>query len=71
VALVKPQFEVGRLKVGKGGIVKDVEAQQAALADIKAFVAGQSRWSVIGHLESPIRGGEGNREFLLAAQKAS
>jgi 23S rRNA (cytidine1920-2'-O)/16S rRNA (cytidine1409-2'-O)-methyltransferase len=71
VALVKPQFEVGRLKIGKGGIVKDVEAQQAALADIKAFVGGQPRWSVVGHLESPILGGEGNREFLLAARKAA
>ena len=70
VALVKPQFEVGRIKIGKGGVVKDMEAQLAALAEIKQFIAGQSRWSVFGHIESPILGGEGNREFLVAAQKA-
>ena len=70
VALVKPQFEVGRLWVGKGGVVRDAEMQTAAVADIKQFIAGQSRWSVIGHIESPIQGGEGNREFLIAAQKA-
>ena len=70
VALVKPQFEVGRLWVGKGGIVKDAEMQAEALADIEKFIAGQSRWSVVGHIESPIQGGDGNREYLIAAQKA-
>jgi 23S rRNA (cytidine1920-2'-O)/16S rRNA (cytidine1409-2'-O)-methyltransferase len=70
VALVKPQFEVGRLWVGKGGVVRDAEMQAAAVADIKQFIASQSCWSVIGHIESPIHGGEGNREFLIAAQKA-
>jgi 23S rRNA (cytidine1920-2'-O)/16S rRNA (cytidine1409-2'-O)-methyltransferase len=70
VALVKPQFEVGRLWVGKGGIVRDADMQAAAVADIKHFIAGQSRWRVIGHIESPIQGGDGNREFLIAAQKA-
>jgi 23S rRNA (cytidine1920-2'-O)/16S rRNA (cytidine1409-2'-O)-methyltransferase len=70
VALVKPQFEVGRAWVGKGGIVRDLEAQKEALSTIKSFIAGQSRWTVIGHIESPILGGEGNKEFLIAAQKA-
>jgi 23S rRNA (cytidine1920-2'-O)/16S rRNA (cytidine1409-2'-O)-methyltransferase len=70
VALVKPQFEVGRLKLGKSGIVRDLELQMEALNTIKNFIAGQSRWSVIGHIESPILGGEGNLEFLVAAQKA-
>ena len=70
VALVKPQFEVGRHWVGKGGIVRDLEAQAEALSSIKNFIAGHSRWTVIGHIESPILGGEGNREFLVAAQKA-
>ena len=70
VALVKPQFEVGRLWVGKGGVVRDAGMRAAAVADIKQFIAGQPRWSVIGHIESPIQGGEGNREFLIAAQKA-
>jgi 23S rRNA (cytidine1920-2'-O)/16S rRNA (cytidine1409-2'-O)-methyltransferase len=70
VLLVKPQFEVGRFGVGKGGVVRDAELQVAAVADIKQFIAGQSRWKVIGHIESPIQGGNGNREFLIAAQKA-
>ena len=70
VALVKPQFEVGRNWIGKGGIVRDVEMQKEAVSDIKHFLSGQSRWTVIGHIESPILGGEGNREFLVAAQKA-
>ena len=70
VALVKPQFEVGRAWVGKGGIVRDLEAQMEALNAIKNFIGGQSRWTVIGHIESPITGGEGNREFLVAAQKS-
>jgi 23S rRNA (cytidine1920-2'-O)/16S rRNA (cytidine1409-2'-O)-methyltransferase len=70
VALVKPQFEVGRNWVGKGGVVRDVEMQQEAVSDIKQFISNQSRWTVIGHIESPILGGEGNREFLIAAQKS-
>jgi 23S rRNA (cytidine1920-2'-O)/16S rRNA (cytidine1409-2'-O)-methyltransferase len=70
VALVKPQFEVGRDWVSKGGIVRDVKMQKEAVADIKQFISSQSRWSVIGHIESPILGGEGNREFFVAAQKA-
>ena len=70
VALVKPQFEVGRNWVGKGGIVRDAQMQNEAVSDIRHFLAGQSRWTVIGHIESPILGGEGNREFLLAAQKS-
>jgi len=70
VALVKPQFEVGRLWVGKGGIVKDAGMQAEALADIEKFIGAQSRWSVIGHIGSPIQGGDGNLEYLIAAQKA-
>ena len=70
VALVKPQFEVGRFAVGKGGIVRDADAQAAALDDISNWISSVSGWSVLGHIESPIEGGDGNREFLLAAQKA-
>jgi 23S rRNA (cytidine1920-2'-O)/16S rRNA (cytidine1409-2'-O)-methyltransferase len=69
VALVKPQFEVGRERIGKNGIVRDLEAQMQALAAIKQLVGSQPGWRVIGHIESPILGGEGNKEFLLAAQK--
>ena len=70
VALVKPQFEAGRQWVGKGGIVRDLQAQMQALADIRQFIAGQSRWTVLGSIESPILGGEGNKEFLIAAHKS-
>lgn len=68
VALVKPQFEVGRGHVGKGGVVRDPAAQAAALARIAAFLV-RSGWTVIGETESPVEGGDGNREFLIAARK--
>lgn len=68
VALVKPQFEVGREKVGKGGLVTDPSARQAALEDVKAFVAA-SGWTVRETCDSPIEGGDGNREFLLWARR--
>lgn len=70
VALVKPQFEVGRYAVGKGGIVKDADAQRAALSDITNWLNGVSGWTVLGSMESPVEGSDGNREFLLAAKKA-
>jgi 23S rRNA (cytidine1920-2'-O)/16S rRNA (cytidine1409-2'-O)-methyltransferase len=70
VALVKPQFEVGRFAVGKGGIVRDAEAQEAALTELTSWLNSVSGWTVLGHMESPIEGGDGNREFLLAAKKA-
>ena len=70
VALVKPQFEAGVGKVGKGGIVKDKSAQEEALQNIVGWLGAQGGWSVIGTMESPIAGGDGNREFLLAARKS-
>jgi 23S rRNA (cytidine1920-2'-O)/16S rRNA (cytidine1409-2'-O)-methyltransferase len=69
VALVKPQFEVGRENVGKGGIVKDEAAQAAALAEIVRWLIAEQGWSVLGTMESPLKGGDGNREFLIAATK--
>ncbi|MEJ1970569.1 MAG: TlyA family RNA methyltransferase [Rhizomicrobium sp.] len=69
VALVKPQFEVGRFAVGKGGIVKDAEARDAAVKDVSDWIADQAGWTVKGRMESPIEGGDGNREYLLAARK--
>ena len=68
LALVKPQFEVGRGNVGKGGIVTDPEDQAAALASVKAFVTA-SGWTVQASTDSPITGGDGNREFLLWARR--
>ena len=67
VVLVKPQFEAGRELVGKGGIVRDEAAQLAAVARVKAALdelgCARAEW-----IESPILGGEGNREFLLHAE---
>jgi 23S rRNA (cytidine1920-2'-O)/16S rRNA (cytidine1409-2'-O)-methyltransferase len=67
VVLIKPQFEVGRKLVGKGGIVRDEKAQQDAVEKVKATVAhlGGRNLEV---MESPILGMEGNREFLLHAE---
>lgn len=64
IVLVKPQFEVGRERVGKGGIVRDEAAQQEAAEKVRAVLQelGCARTEV---MESPILGAEGNREFLL------
>jgi 23S rRNA (cytidine1920-2'-O)/16S rRNA (cytidine1409-2'-O)-methyltransferase len=67
VVLVKPQFEVGREHVGKGGIVRDAAAQEQAVEKIKAAVQVLDAAS-IDVIESPILGAEGNREFLLYAK---
>jgi 23S rRNA (cytidine1920-2'-O)/16S rRNA (cytidine1409-2'-O)-methyltransferase len=69
VALVKPQFEVGPDRVGKGGLVKDDAAQGEALAGVEAFLEGAG-WTVLATADSPIAGGDGNREFLLWANRA-
>lgn len=69
VALVKPQFEVGREHVGRGGIVRDDAAGLAAAERVAQWVSSVDRWSVHGLIESPIPGGDGNREYLLAATK--
>ncbi|HEV2531734.1 TlyA family RNA methyltransferase [Phenylobacterium sp.] len=69
VALVKPQFEVGPERVGKGGVVKDPDARADALADVSAFLEG-SGWAVQATAPSPIAGGDGNLEWLLWARKA-
>ncbi len=68
VCLVKPQFEVGRAHVGKGGIVRDAAAIGAARDRVRQFVEGAG-WTILGECESPIRGGDGNAEYLLAARK--
>lgn len=69
IALVKPQFEVGRARIGKGGIVRDDADRQAALDDIANWLSVEQGWSVKGSLESPLPGADGNREFLLVARK--
>jgi 23S rRNA (cytidine1920-2'-O)/16S rRNA (cytidine1409-2'-O)-methyltransferase len=64
VVLVKPQFEVGREQVGKGGIVRDPSAQMAAVEKVRHALLGQN-CSHTDVIESPILGAQGNREFLL------
>jgi 23S rRNA (cytidine1920-2'-O)/16S rRNA (cytidine1409-2'-O)-methyltransferase len=68
VALVKPQFEVGPGKVGKGGIVTDADAREQALAAVAGFLSSSS-WNVQATIDSPITGGDGNREYLLWATR--
>jgi 23S rRNA (cytidine1920-2'-O)/16S rRNA (cytidine1409-2'-O)-methyltransferase len=67
VALVKPQFEAGRAAVGKGGIVRDAAAHAAAVEKVRAWIAAQPGWRPLGVLPSPVTGGSGNAEFLIAA----
>jgi 23S rRNA (cytidine1920-2'-O)/16S rRNA (cytidine1409-2'-O)-methyltransferase len=64
VALVKPQFEVGKGNVGKGGIVRDEAARAEAVAQVAA-AAREVGFAVLGQATSPITGGKGNVEFLL------
>ena len=66
-ALVKPQFEVGRENIDKGGIVRHEDIRLAALAEVSDWVARQPGWRVDAVMDSPIEGGDGNKEFLLGA----
>jgi 23S rRNA (cytidine1920-2'-O)/16S rRNA (cytidine1409-2'-O)-methyltransferase len=67
IVLVKPQFEVGKGEVGKGGIVRDSAKRTQALEAVEQF-ARQAGFSVVGSIPSPVLGAEGNREFLLHLQ---
>ncbi len=71
VALIKPQFEVGKGRVGKGGIVRDPALHEEVCKTIVDWLAGQPGWSVLGVTESPIEGAEGNKEFLIAGVLSS
>lgn len=68
VALIKPQFEAGPGAVGRGGIVRDPGLHAAVCARIRDWLGGRG-WRVTGLVASPIEGGDGNREFLVAALK--
>ncbi len=70
IALVKPQFEVGKGKVGKGGIVRDESLRREALEGILDF-ARQLGLEIAGTIESPIEGAKGNREFLAVMKVQS
>ena len=69
VALIKPQFEVGKGRVGKGGVVRDPVLHAEVCRRIERWLAAQPGWRVQGLTESPILGPEGNKEFLIAAVK--
>ena len=68
VALIKPQFQVGRGEVGKGGVVRDPALHQRVCAEVRAWLEGAG-WTVLGIEPSPITGPDGNVEFLIAAQR--
>ncbi len=69
VALIKPQFEVGKGKVGKGGVVRDPALRREVCDRIVAWLNAQAGWRVEGLTESPILGADGNLEFLVYARK--
>ncbi|MCC6827114.1 MAG: TlyA family RNA methyltransferase [Novosphingobium sp.] len=68
VALIKPQFEVGRGEVGKGGVVRDPALHARVCDEVRGWLEGAG-WTVQGVVESPIKGPEGNVEFLIAARR--
>jgi 23S rRNA (cytidine1920-2'-O)/16S rRNA (cytidine1409-2'-O)-methyltransferase len=70
VALIKPQFEAGPDAVGRKGVVRDPAVHQAVCERIQQWWAALPEWRVLGTTESPITGLEGNREFLIAAQRS-
>lgn len=69
LVLIKPQFEVGKGMVGKGGIVRDAALHHSVIADIESWFITEMKWEHIGTVPSPIDGPDGNREFLLAGRK--
>lgn len=69
VALIKPQFEVGRGEVGKGGVVRDSALHERVCDEVREWLVTRG-WAVDGIVESPITGPEGNVEFLIAAHRA-
>jgi len=68
VALIKPQFEAGPQEVGKGGVVRDPAVHQRVCQEVRDWLESIS-WKVLDFIESPIRGPEGNVEFLIGAER--
>lgn len=68
VALIKPQFEVGPGMVGSGGIVRDPALHEAVCQRLRDWLQGRPGWQVLGLCDSPILGGDGNREFIIAGR---
>nr|WP_137677993.1 TlyA family RNA methyltransferase [Parerythrobacter lutipelagi] len=70
IALIKPQFEVGREEVGKGGVVRDPALHERVCSEVREWLEADG-WQVDGIVESPITGPEGNVEFLIAAHRGT
>jgi len=70
VVLIKPQFEVGRGEVGKGGIVREAEKHERVVSEVNTFAKGLGL-EIVGVIDSPILGAEGNKEFLANYRKRS
>ena len=70
VALIKPQFEVGKRDIGKGGIVRD-DARRAEAVDSVVQFARESGFEILGLIESPVKGAEGNIEYLMYASRGT
>ena len=69
VALIKPQFEVGKGRVGKGGVVRDPALHDEVCAAVASWLGGLPGWTVLGIVPSPLLGPAGNREFLIGGRK--
>jgi 23S rRNA (cytidine1920-2'-O)/16S rRNA (cytidine1409-2'-O)-methyltransferase len=70
VALIKPQFEAGREALGRDGILRSETLRQEICQDIASWLKSRG-WSVIGLVPSPLKGGSGNSEFLITAEKSA
>ena len=69
MALIKPQFEVGKGRVGKGGVVKDPDLHLQVCENVSIWLEREMDWGVKGITESPLKGPKGNKEFLIYACK--
>ena len=65
--LVKPQFEAGREAISKAGLLKEPETAPVVAAELERWLTEDMGWTSLGLIPSPIAGGDGNEEFLLAA----
>ena len=68
-ALIKPQFEVGKGLVGKGGVVRDPNLHEEVTNDIKNWIESEMEMNLLGVVQSPILGPSGNKEFVIVATK--
>jgi len=71
IVLAKPQFEVGKDRLPADGVVKDPAERERVLRDLRAFIAAETPWRVVGDMPSPIEGEKGNVEFLVHARRSS